>query len=108
MGHEEHTPPNDDTARRAVRFEAIVHPGEAEVALDRVADLDLDRVPDREGGVRVIIDAHDAVRLLERGYEVRLVRPHHVMPLDSSLIADEGHALAWLEEQVKDIRREGA
>jgi hypothetical protein len=92
----------------SVRFEATVHPGQRQVSLEGVADLDLDRVPDPEGGVRVLITADDAVALLNRGYEVHLLTVLPVTPLDASLVADEGAALGWLEEQVKGIQRHQA
>jgi hypothetical protein len=90
-----------------LRFEATVHPGEKDVPLERVADLDLDRVPDPDGGVRVVITAEDAARLLAEGFEVRLVRALPVQPLDSSLVLDDGSARAWLDEQTKGIERQG-
>jgi hypothetical protein len=96
-----------ETRGSDMRFEATVHPGEARPALERVADLDLDRVPDPEGGVRVVVTADDAARLIERGYEVRLVRALPVQPFDSSLVMDDESARAWLEEQTRGIEREG-
>jgi hypothetical protein len=89
------------------RFEATVHPGERDTPLERVADLDLDRLPDREGGVRVLIDADDARRLLEAGYEVHLVRVLPVQPLDPSVVMDDASAEAWLEERTRGLKREG-
>ena len=91
-----------------LRFEATVHPGKGQLALEAVADLDLDRVPDPEGGVRLLLTADDAARLVGRGYEVHLVGVIPVTPLDTSLVTDEGAALRWLEEQVKGIQREQA
>ena len=90
---------------RDARFEATVHPGARAMSLDRVADLDLDRVPDPEGGVRVVITADDAERLVARGYEVLLVRALPVQPLDPSRVTDED-ARAWLEERTRGIERE--
>jgi hypothetical protein len=90
-----------------IRFEATVHPGEQELPLARVADFDLDRVPDPQGGVRVVITADDAARLVEQGYEVLLVRALPVRPLDASLVMDDDSAREWLDEQTKGIEREG-
>ena len=90
-----------------LRFEATIHPGEREVSLERIADLDLDRVPDPEGGIRVLITAEDAERVLAEGYEVRLVRALPVRPLDSSLVMDDESAAAWLNEETKGLDREG-
>jgi hypothetical protein len=105
-------PPHDPVEGRpdtaAVRLEATVHPGERRVPLDAVADLDLDRVPDPDGGVRVLITADEAARLVEAGYEVHLLRALPVAPLDRSLVVDDQSDRAWLEEQIRGIeRREG-
>jgi hypothetical protein len=93
-------------ARGELRFEATVHPGDADVPLARVADLDLDRVPDPQGGVRVLVTADQVVALLDRGYEVRLHRFARVEPLRADLRADDDAAIAWLEERVQGIPRE--
>jgi hypothetical protein len=102
--------PRDPTPEvRGLRFEATVHPGDEGVSLERVADLDLDRVPDPAGGIRVLVTAEDAAQLVERGYEVRLVRTHPVRPLDAGVVIEEDRARAWLEEQTRGIeRREGS
>ena len=92
--------------RQGLRFEATVHPGDADVPLGRVADLDLDRVPDPQGGVRLLVTTDEIVALLERGYEVRLHRVVRAEPLSEELRIDEDGAIAWLEERVKDIPRE--
>ena len=92
----------------SVRFEATIHPGQRGLALEGVADLDLDRVPDPEGGVRLLITADDAVSLVTRGYEVHLLAVHPVTPLDTALVTDEATSLRWLEEQVKGIERHQA
>jgi hypothetical protein len=88
--------------RTPVRFEATLHsrPGIAEVT--RVDDLDLDRVPDPEGGARVLVDVAECVRLLEAGYEVRLQRVVPVRPFDAGLLADDEEARSWIEQRVRD------
>jgi hypothetical protein len=90
----------------SLRFEATVHPGDADVPLQGVADLDLDRVPDPQRGVRVLVTTDDIVALLERGYEVRLHRLARLEPLSPGLRMSDDDATAWLEERVKDIARE--
>lgn len=92
----------------SVRFEATVHPGRRALALEGVADLDLDRVPDPEGQVRLLLTAEDAASLVTRGYEVHLLEVLPVKRLDTSLVASEGAVLGWLEEQVKGIQRQQA
>ncbi len=94
-------------SRPGIRFEATVHPGEEQPSLDQVADLDLDRVPDPEGRVRLIVTSEDAARLVELGYEVRLLWALPVRPLDRALVADDSGTRAWLEDRVRGIERQG-
>jgi hypothetical protein len=101
-----HDPVEDRPDAPTFRIEATVHPGKKRVPLDAVADLDLDRVPDPEGGVRVLITADEAARLVEAGYEVHLLGALPVEPLDRALVADDERDRAWLEERVRGIERE--
>jgi hypothetical protein len=89
-----------------LRFEATIHPGDSDVPLESVADLDLDRVPDPQRGVRLLVTTDEIVALLERGYEVRLHRLARVEPLSPELRVDNDEAIAWLEERVQGIPRE--
>jgi hypothetical protein len=93
------------------RFEATVRPaarpGEvvtaaarADVA-GRVADLDLDRVPDAGGEVRVLLDLADVGRLAEQGLEVHVERALPVQPLDPALVTDDADVQAWLAARVR-------
>ncbi len=88
-----------------LRFEETVHRGEKRLPLERVADLDLDRVPDPES-VRVVISVEEAAQLVARGYEVRLVRELPVQPLDPALVMDDDSASAWLQAQTRGIERQ--
>jgi hypothetical protein len=90
----------------SVRFEATIHPGQAQPALEGVADLDLDRVPDPEGGVRVLVTTDEAARLVERGYEVHLLKALPVAPLNRELVMDDESVTAWLEDRVRGIERQ--
>lgn len=91
--------------RRDVRFEATVHSGDVPVRFAamaaQVADLDLDRIPDPEGGVRLLVDADECMQLLERGFEVRLRRAVPVRPLDQSLVADDDAVRAWFDDRAR-------
>ncbi|MEP6853334.1 MAG: hypothetical protein ABJA87_11850 [bacterium] len=98
----------DEPTEIAVRFEATVHAGPKVAEAADVADLDLDRVPDPDGGVRALLTAEDCIRLLQRGYEVRLVGALPVRPLDPALIADDESVTRWLEERMTGIEREGS
>ncbi len=88
------------------RFEATIHPGEGEQALARVADLDLDRVPDPRRDVRLLITAEELAELLDRGYEVRLHRTVRPEPLSPELVMSDDDAVRWLEDRVHGIPRE--
>ncbi|MGW4929775.1 hypothetical protein ACWEOH_11510 [Agromyces sp. NPDC004153] len=88
------------------RFEATVHPGERDVALSQVSDLDLDRIPDPQGGVRVVVTAEELAELVRRGYEVRVFRTVPIEPLDPKLIQSDEDAKRWLDERVAGIPRE--
>ena len=98
---------SEPSERAAVRFDATVHPGARNRDLRGVAELDLDRVPDPEGAVRVLVGADDCRRLLERGYEVRLHGAVPVRPLPSELVAADEAVSAWVEERLRGIRRPG-
>ncbi len=94
-------PGTEAQERRSVRFEATLHPQPgAEVA--RVDDLDVDRVPDVDGGVRVLVDVDECVRLLEGGFEVRLQRAVPIQPLDSRLVASDEDARGWIEQRLRE------
>lgn len=94
-------------ASHGLRFEATVQQGDRERALARVADLDLDRVPDPTGDVRLLIDADELALLLDEGYEVRLFRTVRPEPLDPGLVMGDDDAMRWLEDRVEGIPREG-
>lgn len=94
---------------RQLRFEATIHQGERERALSRVADLDLDRVSDPSGDVRLLINPDELARLLDEGYEVRLHRTVRPQPLSPDLVMSDDEAVRWLEERVQGIpRQEGS
>lgn len=99
-------PNESDADRRNVRLEATVHPGDQQLALEAVADLDLDRIPDPQDGVRVLVTSEEATELVRRGYEVRLLRAHAISPLDPALVPDDESVREWLEQQVRGIERE--
>lgn len=90
--------------RAPFRFEATVHPREAGAELRRVDDLDVDRVPDPEGEVRVIVDAEDCRRLVDSGFEVRLLRSVPVRPIDQRMVATEEDARSWLDSRIREAR----
>lgn len=96
----------DPTGRAAVRFEATVHrrPGvvAATAAVEqRAAELDLDRVPDAAGELRVLLTPDDMARLTAQGFEVRVQQTLPVRPLDPGLVADDAAVRAWFDTTVR-------
>lgn len=91
----------------ALRFEATLGALPRRKAIATAAELDLDRLPDVGGKVRLLITAEDAQRLLDRGYEVRLVAALPVKPLDAKQVMTDAQARRWLEAQLKDLPRKG-
>lgn len=88
------------------RFEATVHAADADArSLERVADLDLDRVPDPGGGVRLLVDLTDCERLVLAGFEVHLLRAIPRKPLDPALVMDDAAARGWLAARVSAAGR---
>lgn len=88
-----------------IRFEAEL-PRQKEGEAYPSDELGLDRIPGPDGTFRVLITAEDAMRLLERGMEVRLLKAHKVQPLDPKLIMTDEAAKAAIEEQTKGIARQ--
>ena len=90
-----------------MRFEATLHLVDAEVdpgaMLVRISDLDLDRVPDPEGRIRVLVNPDECARLLDQGFEVRLQRAVPVRALDPKLIADDDAVRAWFETRIAGL-----
>lgn len=92
---------------RETRYEATLHRGERHANLKEIPALGLDRVPGPPDEVRVLISIEDAARLVEMGFEVRLLRAHRTAPLDGALVADDDTVRAWLEERLQGIERKG-
>lgn len=100
-------PPDDSTPSGGVRLEVTVHPGAEQRSLDGVYDLDLDRVPDPKGELRVLVTEEQLKELVARGYEVRQLKSYPVQPLDRSLIMDNETAVVAVERQLEELRRKG-
>ena len=100
---------NDHEAPPELRFEVTVHHGDAGTPMNHVADLDLDRVPDPEGGVRLLATAQECAVLVDEGYEVRLHRTVSVSPPATVDVAgddiDEDSVRRWLEERTRGVPR---
>ena len=90
-----------------VRFEATLGTTPHARALAAAAALDLDRLPDANGKVKLLLSTDDARRLLEQGFEVHLTAAVPVAPLAESLVMSDADSATWLEDQVKGIRQKG-
>lgn len=90
-----------------LRFEATLGPASRAKALEVAADLALDRLPDVDRKVRLLISPDDARRLLESGYEVHLLSAVPVAPLNASLVLSDKDAAAWLDKQLKSVAPKG-
>ena len=86
------------------RYEATIHPADPARsdadALTGVSELDLDRVPDPAGDVRVLVEPSDISRLVAQGFEVRLHRAVPVQPLDPALVTKDEDVLSWLTARI--------
>lgn len=97
--------PGEPTGTGRERFEATVHSGERD-RLGRLADLDLDRVPDPDGGVRILADLGTCAALVRDGFEVRLLRSAPTRPLDAAAIAGDDDVRGWLDDRLRGVARE--
>ncbi len=90
-----------------MRLEVTVHPGAEQKSLDAVYDLDLDRIPDAKGELRILVTEEQLEELVARGYEVRQLKSYPVQSLDKSLIMDDETAVGAVEQQLKSLRQKG-
>lgn len=85
------------------RFEVTVQSPPSGPSLAAVADLDLDRVPDPHGGVRLVVTADELRRLEASGYEVEVQAELAVQPLDPGLVLGDEEARRWLDERLAGL-----
>lgn len=104
---EQETPRSEPGSGGRIRFEATLHRGERQAELKEISTLDLDRLPGPPEEVRVLLTIEEAARLVQRGFEVHLLKAHPVRPLDRALVATDDAVEEWLEERVQGIEREG-
>lgn len=95
------------TQATSVRFEATLGSTPHRKAVLAAAELDLDRLPDADGKVKLLLTADDACRLLEQGYEVHLTAAIPVAPLDRKLVMSDEQASRLLEQRVRDLPKKG-
>ena len=99
--------PRRNDASPAHRFEATLDPAKRARSLATVEDLALDRLPDVDNKVRLLLSPDDARELLKRGFEIHLLGTIPVAPLDPSLVMTDKQSKALLEAQLKGIPRKG-
>jgi hypothetical protein len=97
--------PSSEPVAVRERFEATVHSGDLD-RLSRLADLDLDRVPDPEGGVRILADLDTCAELVREGFEIRLLRSVPTRPLNASAIPGDHDVRGWLDDRLRGVARE--
>jgi len=90
-----------------IRFEATLGPTPYRKALSLAADMDLDRLPDVDGQVRLLLTPDDARRLLAMGVPVHLDKAHPVRPLPRERLMSDQQAQSWLEERLKGLPKQG-
>ena len=95
------------TQATSVRFEATLGSTPHRKAALAAAELDLDRLPDADGKVKLLLTADDARRLLEQGYEVHLTAAIPVAPLNRKLVMSDEQAQRSLEQRVKGVPKKG-
>jgi hypothetical protein len=100
-------PPRPNEGSPALRFEATLGPASYAKSLAAAADLALDRLPDVNRKVRLLVSPDDARKLLDRGFEVHLLAAIPVAPLAPSLVMTDKQSKDWLEGQLKGIPRKG-
>jgi len=101
-------PPLRGEGPPALRFEATLGSANYAKAIAATSELGLDRLPDVDRKVRVLLSPDDARKLLERGFEVHLLAPIPVGPLEKSLIMTDRQSQEWIESQLKGIPRKGS
>jgi len=99
------TPARPTAASAALRFEASLGTLPRAKALAAAAELDLDRLPDFGGKVRLLLTPADAKRLLDLGIEVHLLKALPVKPFDAKRVMSDDQAKRWLDEQLRGVPR---
>ena len=90
-----------------IRFEATLGPTPYRKALAMAAEMDLDRLPDVAGRVRLLLTPDDARRLLAMGVPVHLDKAHPLRPLPREQVMSDEQAQSWLDNQLKGLPRQG-
>ena len=94
-------------SQQSARFSAVVTRPARREALAIVSELGLDRLPDLQGKIHLLLTAGDAERLVQRGVQVELLSVTPVAPLDPKLVFSDEAARADLERRLKGVPRKG-
>jgi hypothetical protein len=96
------SPPNPGPGR----FAATIHPGLGRKDLAELDSVPMDRLPNARGRVAAILSTDEIIRLLDRGYEVRLSRHLRIQPLSQDLAVSDAEFRRSLEERFRDLRKQ--
>lgn len=94
-----------DSSAPRERVELVIALSEAR-SLDAVEQLDLDRLPDPEGRVRVLVTEDQFRRLQRDGFAVEVQQRIAVEALDPSLVYTDDDARTWVESRLEGLPRE--
>lgn len=101
-----HQPDGGSSRDSGLRFDVTMPTKDRAAAIEMVTALDLDRLPDCDGDVHLLVTLDEVALLVEGGHEVRISAALHVAPLDPSLVMEDKDSMAWLEAQVDGIARQ--
>ena len=76
--------------------------------MSRLSDLDLDRVPDPDGSVRILAELDTCAQLVREGFEIRLLRSVPMRPLNASAVPGDDDVRGWLDDRLRGVTREEA
>lgn len=92
-------------SRPRERIELVIALDETR-GLAAVEGLDLDRLPDPEGRVRVLVDEEQLRRLQDDGFTVEVRQRIGVEALDPALVYTDDDARAWAQTRLQGLPRE--
>ena len=95
-----------EETRPEVRFVVLLDPSrQVDEGID-LADLDLDRLPDREGVPRFLVSPTELEELRDRSVVFEVAEELPARALEGDLVYSDEEALADLERRLEGIERE--
>lgn len=95
-----------EETRPEVRYVVLLDPSRQVDGEVDLADLDLDRLPDREGVMSFLVDAGELEDLRGRNVVLEVAEELPVRGLDPDLVYGDEGALADLERRLEGVERE--